>query len=184
MIKMAKELVQIPIYVLIRPRAGDFFYNESEIEVMKEDILFCVDNQIDGVVFGILNREQKVDEKLTSDLMKTAGFMDVTFHKAFDEIANQLEALDTLRELGVQRILTSGGKGKAYENIKQLEVLIDEAADEVVIMPGGGIRPENVKSIIQTGCKELHSSCMLDGCKHSNFEVIRQMKDLIHEVHP
>lgn len=180
MIKMAKELLEIPVYVLIRPRAGDFNYNLIESEIMKENILFCAEQRIDGVVIGALTEKHNINEQMTQELIKTAGYMDVTFHRAFDETSNQFEALDTLKELGIQRILTSGGPGNAVDNQEQLQALIDDAAEDIIIMPGGGVRPENVKMIMDLGCQEIHSSCITQTSIHSDLEVIRQMKEIIH----
>ncbi len=179
MIKMAKELLDIPVYVLIRPRAGDFNYSLVELEVMKEDILFCADQRVDGVVIGALTDKNEVNEQMTNELLNAADYMDVTFHRAFDQTANQFEALDTLKELGIQRILTSGGKGNAIDNLDQLEALIDDAAEDLIIMPGGGIRPENIKNILDSGCHEVHSSCMPQASQHADIEMVKQMKSLI-----
>ena len=179
MIKMAKKLLDIPVYVLIRPRAGDFNYSLLELEIMKEDILFCAEQRVDGVVIGALTEKNEIHEQMTQDLLKTARYMDVTFHRAFDQSGNQFEALDTLKELGIQRILTSGGQGNALDNRDQLEALIDVAAEDLIIMPAGGIRPENIKVIIDTGCQEIHSSCMTQTSVHSELKVVKQMKNLI-----
>jgi copper homeostasis protein len=179
MIKLARELINIPIYVLIRPRSGDFHFSRMELEQMKEDILFCEKEQIDGVVIGALNEERRVDEYMLNELMGAAGYMDVTFHRAFDEVVNKFEALDTLIELGVQRILTSGSPGSAVDHLEELSDLIEEASDELVIMPGGGVRPENVRALMDLGVSELHSSCLVEGEHHSNIDQIKKLKELI-----
>jgi len=179
MIKLAKDLLEIPIYVLIRPRAGDFNYSQLEVEQMKEDILFCTKQQVDGVVIGALTKDRMIHEPTLLELLSTAGYMDVTFHRAFDEVPNHFEAMDTLIEMGLQRILTSGGLGGAQANVDMLGDLIDEAGDELIIMPGGGVRHENVSSFIEIGAKEIHSSCIVNGGRHSNLEQIAQLKELI-----
>lgn len=178
MIKVAKDMVDLPIYVLIRPRSGDFVFDLLELEQMKDDIQFCVEQQIDGVVIGALNKERKINETMMKELMDVAGYMDVTFHRAFDQVANPFEALDTLIELGVQRVLTSGGKGKASDNIEQLAALQDEAGDELIIMPGGGIRSANVNEFSAHGFKEIHSSCLISGELHSNIDEIRKLQSI------
>lgn len=179
LIKTAKEKLNIPIYVLIRPRGGDFNYSDKEIDQMLRDIDFCIENQLDGVVFGALNQRLEIAERITTQLMKSAGFLDVTYHRAFDEVPNKLESLDALRDMGVQRILTSGGKGNAFDNLDQLDLLIDEAADDIIIMPGGGIRPNNVKSIIDLGCTEVHSSCLGPMNDETDLRVVKELRSLI-----
>lgn len=179
MIKLARELVNIPIYVLIRPRSGDFNYNLLELEQMKEDIMFCTQEQIDGVVIGALTSERTVNERMVAELMEAANYMDVTFHRAFDAVTNPFEALDTLKELGVQRVLTSGGIGKAMDHVELLSELIEEAGDEMLIMPGGGIRPETVTDFLRLGIQEVHSSCLKEDQSCPDLEQIRLMKRTI-----
>ena len=136
-IKLAKELLNIPIHVLIRPRSGDFLYTPMEREIMKDDITFCKDVGCDGIVIGCLNVDRTIDENFLSSLMLEAGYMDVTFHRAFDITPNLFESLDTLKELGIQRILTSGGPGNAVDNLSVLGELIEEADVDLIVMPGG-----------------------------------------------
>ncbi len=173
MIKLAKDMIDIPIYVLIRPRSGNFNYSILEMEQMKEDILFCAEEQIDGVVIGALTEERKINERIVMELMGAADYMDVTFHRAFDQVVNPFEALDTLIEIGIQRVLTSGGKGNATDHIEELAELIEEASDEIKVMPGGGIRPGNLNEFLSIGAEEIHSSCILEGELHSNIELIK-----------
>ncbi|MBO3697068.1 copper homeostasis protein CutC [Roseivirga sp. E12] len=176
MIQMARELLDIPLYVLIRPRSGDFHYSIMELEIMKEDIAFCAEIGCNGVVIGALTEDRRIDEAKTMLLMQEAGFMDVTFHKAFDEVQNQFEALDTLKEMGVQRVLTSGGAETALMGMDTLGELIDEADDEIIVMPGGGVRPENIEQLKGLGATEYHSAAMLDGAKHSDLETINRLR--------
>lgn len=177
LIQMAKELLDIPLYVLIRPRSGDFHYAMMELEVMKEDIAFCAEVGCHGVVFGALTQDRRIDQSKITQLMQAAQFMDVTFHKAFDVVQNQFEALDTLKELGIQRILTSGGAESAAKGIDTLCELIDEADDEMIIMPGGGIRPENIELLKEVGALEYHSSAMVSGGRHSDMTIIKQLRE-------
>lgn len=176
MIKVARDLINIPIYVLIRPRSGDFNYNRLEIEQMKEDIHFCATEQIDGVVFGALNEDRKVDEKTMIALMETAKYMDVTFHRAFDLVVNPFEALDTLIELGIQRVLTSGRDGNAIDHVELLGELIDEAGEELIVMPGGGIRPDHIEELLSIGAIEYHSSCLLPQSNSADINTIQNLK--------
>lgn len=177
-IKMAVELLEIPVYVLIRPRSGDFVYSNLEISVMKEDISFCAEVGCHGVVFGALKPDRTIDEDKTAELMQAAGFMDATFHKAFDEVPNPFEALDTLKELGMQRILTSGGAKSAVEGMDNLGELLEEAEDEVIIMPGGGIRGSNLHTLLELEALEYHSSAITKGAI-TDVEEVKALKGLL-----
>ena len=135
-VSLVKDLLDIPVYILIRPRGGDFVYSKLELETMKEDIIKCVDLGCEGVVFGCLNSNRTINTDLTYELMEVACFMDVTFNRAFDQVPNHFEALDSLRDLGIQRVLTSGGEESAILGIGMLGELVEEANDEVIIMSG------------------------------------------------
>ena len=173
--------IDIPVYVLIRCRAGNFCYSKEELLLMETQIKQVAALQFPGVVFGCLDAHQKIDHDATLKLMEAAGYMDVTFHKAFDEVADPFEALDALRDLGVQRILTSGGKRTAIEGREVLADLVDEAGDEVVIMPGGSIRPENLPLLLETGATEFHSSCIISGQSRTDEKTVRNMVAMLGE---
>lgn len=175
MIQLVKEMVEIPVYVLIRPRSGDFNYSLLELEQMKEDVALCAELGCEGVVIGALTPDRKINERLTYELMQQAGFMDVTFHKAFDEVVNQFEALDTLRELGIQRVLTSGGEPTAMAGFSRLGELIEEAEDDIIIMPGGGVRSSNIGYLMDLGATQYHSAALVEGAKHSDKEEIERL---------
>ncbi len=178
-IKLAKELLDIPVYVLIRPRGGDFVYSALELETIKEDIAFCAEIGCEGVVIGALDSQRKINTEPTKRMLEWAGYMDVTFHRAFDDVPNHFEALDTLRDLGIQRVLTSGGEKNAMAGIELLGELIDEADDEVIIMPGGGIRPENLRILQETGAVEFHSSGLGQNEYLTSKIAVGQMKSLL-----
>lgn len=175
MIQLVKEMVEIPVYVLIRPRSGDFCYSLLELEQMKEDVSLCAKMGCEGVVIGALTPDRKVHERMVYELMQEAGYMDVTFHRAFDAVQNPFEALDTLRELGVQRVLTSGGAATAVEGYELLGELIEEADDDVIIMPGGGIRSANINLMLSLEAREYHSAALVDGEKHSSKQEIEAL---------
>lgn len=179
MIQMAKELLDIPLYVLIRPRSGDFNYSIMELEIMKEDIAFCAEIGCHGVVIGALTQDRHIDQSKTTQLLQAAQFMDVTFHKAFDAVQNQFEALDTLKDLGVQRVLTSGGAETAAMGIDTLGELIDEADEEIIIMPGGSIRTENIEILRGIGATEYHSAAMIKGGRHADLGTIRELRQAL-----
>jgi copper homeostasis protein len=180
LIKVAKELLNIAIYVLIRPRAGSFVYSKIEMEVMKEDIQFCAEIGCAGVVIGCLNADRTISWEQTEQLLEKAGYMDVTFHRAFDQCPNPFEAMETLREMGIQRVLTSGCPTSAIDGLETLGELVDEADDDIIVMPGGGIRPENLKTLLQTGASEYHSSAIPKGENTTSIEMVKALKSLLN----
>jgi len=160
-IEIARRLLQIKLYVLIRPRGGDFLYNETEFEMMKSDIHFCGKTGCNGVVIGLLHPEGTVNKERTGELIRIAHryAMGVTFHRAFDRCADLFQAMETIIELGCERILTSGGYDTAVEGAEVIRRLIENAGKRIIIMPGSGIMPENISGLIQkTGAKELHGT--------------------------
>jgi len=175
LIQSVKKVVEIPVYVLIRPRAGDFVYSSEELEQMKSEILFARQAGCDGVVFGALDRDNSINEAATYALLETAKFMDVTFHRAFDMLDDHLEGLNTLKDLGVQRILTSGCNGTALQGYETLAELVDEAEDDVIIMPGGGIRPENIQQLLRTGANEYHSAAMDKNSQTTDSKMVEEL---------
>ena len=156
-IRLARERIGVPLFVLIRPRGGDFHYSPLEVEVMKTDIDAARDLGADGIVLGILREDGNVDVERTAELIEAAGGASITFHRAFDSTPDPLAALETLRELGVNRVLTTGGADRAEESLTGLEKLAEAAAGRIGILPGGGINHENCRRIIeQTGAREIH----------------------------
>lgn len=158
-IKAAREKLQIDLYSMIRPRGGDFLYSDEEFEIMCEDVKVCKSLMCDGVVFGILNADGTVDRKRNAKLLELAYPMGVTFHRAFDRTNNAFEALETLIDLGFERVLTSGLKPTVTEGKELLKALVEKAAERIIVMPGSGIRSNNIKEIAAiTGASEFHSS--------------------------
>ncbi|MDP4286056.1 MAG: copper homeostasis protein CutC [Bacteroidota bacterium] len=158
-IKAARELLSIDLYVMIRPRGGDFLYSDIEFEIMKTDISICKQLGCDGVVFGILTKDGKVDKERCKELIELAYPLEATFHRAFDRVANPFEALEDIIDLGFERILTSGLKPKAIDGKETLAGLIKQSACRIIIMPGSGINGDNMITIAEgTGAKEFHSS--------------------------
>ena len=155
----AKEKISIPIFPIIRPRGGDFFYSDAEFEVMKKDILLCKSLGFEGVVFGLLNIDGSIDIKRTSLLVLLAYPMEVTFHRAFDRANNPFNAMEDIIACSCQRILTSGQVPNAFDGKNLIKELIVKAASRIIIMPGSGVRSNNIKELAQfTGADELHSS--------------------------
>ena len=158
-IKAAREKLQVDLYPMIRPRGGDFLYSDEEFEIMCEDVKICKSLLCDGVVFGILNADGTVDKKRNTKLVELAYPMGVTFHRAFDRTRDAFEALETLIEIGCERILTSGLKPNVTDGKLMLKALVEKADERIIIMPGSGVRSANVKELATvTGAKEFHSS--------------------------
>ncbi len=154
----ATQKLTIPFYPIIRPRSGNFIYSNNEINTMINDVAFCKDNGCKGVVLGVLKKDNSINVQQTSQLVKTAGTMQVTFHKAFDETKNALQSLQQVIDTGCNRVLTSGLQPTAMKGIDTLIELIVAAKNDIIIMPGGSIRSNNVLQIIQqTNATEVHS---------------------------
>lgn len=159
MIKYACENLSIPVFVLIRPRTGDFLYSNAEFATMKEDILAAKTFGADGIVIGILNANGSIDYPRMKMLMELAKPMEVTFHRAFDMTKDPFIALEEIIKLGCQRILTSGQAATAIQGAKLLGQLLIKAGNRIKIMPGSGIKPENLAHIAKiSGAREFHFS--------------------------
>ncbi len=162
MIVSARQTLKIPLHVIIRPRSGNFIYTVDEFKIMKEDIVFCRENGVDGIVTGILNNQRGIDEERVVELISLSAHMPVTFHRAIDECKNLDSAFERLISLGVQRVLTTGGAGSAEQGISALSGLQRLYGNKIMIMPGGGLRSENLLSVMTTNCTEYHSSAIRD----------------------
>jgi copper homeostasis protein len=158
-IKTAREKLHIQLYPIIRPRGGDFLFNEEEFEIMLNDVSLCKQLGCDGVVIGMLNASGTVDKKRCAKLVELAYPLGVTFHRAFDWSANPFEALEDIINIGCERILTSGQKPTAIEGAKLLNEMIRHADNRITIMPGSGVRANNIIELKEkTGAEEFHTS--------------------------
>ena len=156
---LARERVRIPIYVLIRPRAGDFVYTEQEFETMQRDIEHCVALGCDGVVIGALDAHGDVDSQNCRELIGAAGAAGVTFHRAIDVSRDPRDALEAIIALGCERVLTSGAAADASTGAPVIRSLVEQAANRIIVMPGAGIGSGNVAAIrAQTSAREFHAS--------------------------
>ena len=156
----------LTVHVLIRPRAGDFCYTEEEVDQMVEAVEEALDEGADGIVTGCLTPKGDVDLGAMRRLVRPG--VTVTFHRAFDVCPRPFRALDDLVGLGCDRILTSGQAPTALEGADMLRALRERAGDELIILPGGGVTPENAARILlATGCAEIHASAseIIDGKK-------------------
>jgi copper homeostasis protein len=161
---LARKYLHIKLFVLIRPRRGDFLYTDLEFEIMQADIKNCIEAGCDGIAIGILNADGTIDKPRCTELVRLARQwgLGVTFHRAFDMCADQYQALEDIIEIGCDRILTSGGKSTAMEGANVLTHLVEKAAGRISIMPGSGITENNVADLIHfTGVTEVHSSARI-----------------------
>ncbi|MEI0596454.1 copper homeostasis protein CutC [Brachyspira pilosicoli] len=149
-LKLAREMVSKPIYAMVRPRGGDFCYNDIEFEIMKREIKLMKELKIDGIVFGILTKEGKVDKERCSKLLDLWGTNKATFHRAIDVSSNLNEACEDIISLGFERILTSGGEANVMSGIIKLKELVEKYNDKIIIMPGSGINERNIEYINDT----------------------------------
>jgi copper homeostasis protein len=169
-IAMARERLRIPLYVLIRPRAGDFLYDDEECEAMRRDVETCVALGCNGVVLGVLDADGDVDMERCYGLLAAAGHLGITFHRAFDLVRDPRRALDDAIALGCERVLTSGGQASALEGAPLIRELIAQAGDRIAIMPGAGVTAANLAELAAaTGAREFHASAkrqLATGMRH------------------
>lgn len=157
MIAACKEAVSIPVVVMIRPRGGGFVYSNEERDVMRRDVVAARELGADGVAIGGLRPDGTVDMALVSSLMEAARGMSLTFHRAFDLTPDLDASLELLAGAGVQRVLTSGGAPTAVDGATLIGDLVRRAASRVVVMAGGGVREDNVSSLVSvSGVREVH----------------------------
>ena len=165
-----RENFDVLLYPIIRPRGGDFLYTDDEYEIMLHDVKLCKQSGCDGIVIGLLNEDGTIDIKRTAALVDIAYPMGVTFHRAFDRCRNAFEALEQLVQIGCERILTSGQQATVNEGMELITELNKLADHRIIVMPGSGVRKENIKLLAEkTGCKEFHSSLRSKAKSKMNF---------------
>ena len=158
-IKKCREAFDVLIYPIIRPRGGDFLYSKDEFAIMENDIRLCKELGCDGVVIGLLNMDGTIDIIRTAEILELAYPMGVTFHRAFDRCKDPFIALEELIDIGCERILTSGQMPSVNDGVELIAELNKKADSRIIIMPGSGVRKENINMLAQkTGCTEFHSS--------------------------
>jgi copper homeostasis protein len=159
LIRQVLAQVSLPVFVLIRPRPGGFVYDAGELAIMRDDIAACRELGCAGVVLGVLDATGRVDSGICQELIKLAGTMETTFHRAFDACPNQPQALEDVIALGCQRLLTSGGQPTAEAGQNQLAALVAQATGRISVMPGAGISAANVRALaLATGAQDFHAS--------------------------
>ena len=157
-LRKVKELTNFPVMAMVRPREGGFCYSENEYNTIKEDAKILLENGADGLVFGFLNSDGTVNIQRTKELIDICGEKESVFSRAVDVTPNIIEATELLRDLGVTRILTSGGEPSSPTGLKTIKEMV-LAAGKTEILPGGGINCENVLKIIsETGVTQVHGS--------------------------
>jgi len=169
-ISLAREQLDIQVFVLIRPRAGDFCYSDDELAVMKRDIEYCREVGCDGVVIGVLKADGTINVEQMQELVEAARPMKVTFHRAFDVCENPYQALDNIQKLGIERILTSGQCNQAIKGISLLQELVKRSDGKVSIMAGSGVSADNVLEFQKIGIREVHFSAKAEVKSKMKFE--------------
>jgi copper homeostasis protein len=161
-IKQAVKQARIPIYAMIRPRQGDFLYQDDDIEIMLEDIYHAKQAGVAGVVFGVLNQHAEIDMPLAQVLMRAAQGLGVTFHRAVDQCRDYRQAIENIAELGCERLLTSGLSPNAYDGRDTIADMVTLANQRFSVMAGAGVNADNVSHIIlRSGVKEVHLSAKI-----------------------
>lgn len=170
----------IPVFVMIRPRGGNFCYTDKEFAQMLNDIKKFKQGGAAGFVFGVLNADKTIDEERNRMLVMAVRPLPCTFHKAFDETPNLTAALEIVYHCNFSTILTSGGAENVSTGVTQLAALVKQADGRITVMPGGGLRASNLAEIIAvTNAKYYHSAAIVDGFNLPNEEEIRKMKALL-----
>ena len=163
LLRAALAATSLPVNVLVRPRGGDFVYDEAEVQAMLADIALCRRLGANGVVIGALTPAGTVDIPVMRRLIAAARPLSVTFHRAFDESADPSAALEDIIALGCDRLLTSGHAPDAFAGRALIGGLVRQAAGRIVVMAGCGVRPGNIAQIARdSGAPEFHSSCISD----------------------
>lgn len=158
LLKQVIDTLSITVFVLIRPRSGNFVYSEEEFDIMKQDIQLCKNLGCSGIVSGVLNKDNTIDIEKTKELIELSKPLMFTFHRAFDCVEKPKIALEQLINLGVERVLTSGLETTAEKGLELLKQLNMQANERITILPGSGINQKNAKLFKEAGFREIHAS--------------------------
>jgi copper homeostasis protein len=181
-IGLACERLAIPVHVLIRPRGGLFVFDPDEAQVMRRDVAACRELGVAGVVIGALRPDHTIDRDLTAALLDLAGPMSVTFHRAFDQVADPFAALDLLLGLGIDRILTSAGAPSAREALPQLADLQQRAGASLTILAAGRVSEADVPALAASGLRELHAGSSVGPAGATDPARVRGLVTLAHHT--
>ncbi len=183
-IRQCVENLHLDVFVLVRPRPGNFTYNDLEIKNMLEDVRICKELGVAGIVVGFLRKDGSIDTALTRRFVEAAAPIPVTFHRAFDRCSNWQQSLEEVIACGCRRILTSGCQPTAMEGKETLKNIIRQAGDRITILAGSGVRPDNVCELIEyTGALEVHGSCKkrtADGYDETDTASVRELIQNVH----
>jgi copper homeostasis protein len=169
----------VPVFPIIRPRGGDFLYTDMEFQIMKQDVIVAKELGFKGVVIGLLNSDGRIDKIRTAELVSLAKPMQVTFHRAFDRCVDPIQGLEDIIETGCYRILTSGQVPNVANALPLIKQLVDQANGRIIIMPGSGVRANNINEILmQTGVVEIHSSARKNNPSKMEFNVTSMNENL------
>ncbi|GFR86770.1 copper homeostasis protein cutC homolog [Elysia marginata] len=159
MLRVIKKLLSIPVFVMIRPRGGDFCYSSSELEIMKEDIRSLKEAGANGFVFGLLTNDGTVDEQKSAELLELCFPLPATFHRAIDMSRNLSDSLTKVINLGFSRVLSSGGCQTALQGVEVLKEMVRQAEGKIIVMPGGGLTTDNLAEVLHTTkAREFHGT--------------------------
>jgi copper homeostasis protein len=176
-IQQARENLTIDLYVMIRPRGGNFVYSEAELKQMKSEIETIKKLGVNGFVFGILNEDKTINIEQNIALVELAKPFPCTFHRAFDEVLDYEQALEDVISCGFSTILTSGTFSNVMEGKEVLQQLVIQANNRIEIMPGGGLRSTNISALDEiVNANWYHSSAITDGSEIASSEEIVQLK--------
>ncbi|AZB02077.1 copper homeostasis protein CutC [Chryseobacterium joostei] len=176
--KKLREKINIPIFVMIRPRGGDFTYSDAEFEQMKTDLISLKSLNVDGFVFGILDEDDEVNREQNKILVELASPLPCTFHRAFDRAKGLDSSLEKVIECGFTTILTSGQKPNVSEGKENLKKLVELADGRLEILVGGGLRSSNIEDIrAYTKAEYFHSSAITDGGAFANADEVVTLKN-------
>jgi copper homeostasis protein len=171
---------RVPVFVLIRPRAGSFVYTRREVDKMVRDVELVGTIGAAGIVTGAISAEGAVDFEQTRTLVEAAAGLPVTFHRAFDSTANLPAALERVIEAGATRVLTSGGAPAALEGADALASLVNKAGERISIVAGGSVRDHNVRELItRTGVREVHARLVDEAGMQRLIDVVRMLKKAV-----
>jgi len=196
LIKKVIQDLSIPVFVLIRPRKGNFTYTDEEFEMMITNLVMAKEMGCSGIVSGVVNQDYSVDLQRTKALIELSRPLPFTFHRAFDLITQPKKALKQLIDIGADRLLTSGQEYYAHAGLPLLEELKTLANQKIEIMPGGGINPTNAKSFKNAGFNEIHAAALCpkgecvseegklfedDSMRYSDEKIIRSILKVIDD---
>lgn len=175
--KKVSQLIDIDLNVMIRPRGGNFVYSEAEFEQMKREIIEFKKLKVNGFVFGILNDDNSINTLQNAELVNLAKPFPSTFHRAFDEVSNVFESLEEIIDCGFHTVLTSGQAENVVDGVTRLSELVAKANNRITIMPGGGLRSNNINFIKELiGATYFHSSAITDGSETADAKEVQQLK--------